>query len=328
MADIAENKFGIRLGALSVVVLSYNRKEELLKNLPVLCAASRETGFDLVVVDNASSDGSREVLEELAQMYPALRVLLNEENLGVGKGRNTGLKTVNSEFVICIDDDTSISSSDIWQVPELFKAHPEAGILSFRVRHALTGQWQNNHGNVSFDVANFHGAGHAFRCELLRRVGYLDENCTFGGEELDMSIRAFAAGYRTIYVPEILVDHNSFSRPGSEGASRREQWVYNYTRVLFKHFPRSMAVLFSLRYLTGHLYSGYRKFGALFGYRLIIAALKGSKDGMNIHVLVSEGTVRYYKNPDLRPDFGNIPLMKKMISSLAKRNEKPERNNR
>ncbi len=325
MVDIAENKFGLRPGALSVVVLSYNRKEELLKNLPSLCGASRETGFDLVVVDNASTDGSRAVLEELAQKNPGLRVLLNEENLGVGKGRNVGLKTVNTEFAVCIDDDTTISSSDIEEIPELFKAHPEAGILSFRVRHSLTGQWQNDHGNVACDVSNFHGAGHAFRCELLIRLKYLDEYCTFGGEELDMSIRAHAAGYRTIYVPEIVVYHNSFSRPGPEGADRRERWVYNYTRVLFKHFPRAMAVLFTLRYLTGHLYYGCRKFGVLFGFRLFIAALKGSNDGMKIHALVPEGTVRYYKRSDLRPDFGNIPLIKKMISRLTRWNGTPVR---
>lgn len=65
-----------RLEDVSVVVLSYNRKEELLTNLPILCRQGSQTGFELIVVDNASEDGSREILENLEQKYSNVRTQL------------------------------------------------------------------------------------------------------------------------------------------------------------------------------------------------------------------------------------------------------------
>ncbi len=301
------------MNEVSAVILSHDRRADLEQNLRSLLDADHSHSLEIIVVDNASNDGTTDMLGKLASEYSSLTLILNRENYGVAGGRNLGFRKAQGKYIVCLDDDANMSGGDIARVPSIFESFPCAGILAFRVRHARTAQEQNNHGETPCPVANFHGAGHAFRREVFDRVGYLDELCTFGGEELDMSIRAHSAGFQTIYIPDVIVWHNSFSRPALEGAERREKWTYNYTRILFKHFPYSMALLFSLRYLAAHMLHGCRLFGFGFAFRMLSVSARGRTDGIRSHALVSEETIRFYRNPDLSPEFGNVPLLKKVF---------------
>ena len=293
---------------VSIVVLSHNRSDDLQALLLALGRDKNLAGVEIIVVDNASTDGSRELLCELKLEYPAMRVVLNETNLGVAAGRNTGLRRCRTIYAICLDDDALMSSEGIRKVPLVFAKHPTAGILAFKVLHARTGDLQNPHGDVVVPVANFHGAGFALRTESLTKVGYFDERCSFGGEELDFSIRCHAKGYSTLFIPEIVVQHNSLVRLGNVGAERRTKWLYNYVRVLFKHFPKRTAYLFSARYLFLAMTWSYSIFGLGFIFKLLNAARMGRNDGARVSAMLPDETMTFYKNPGLRPEYGNVPL--------------------
>lgn len=302
----------------SLIVLSHNRCEELGRNLELLLNSSLPEETELIVVDNASGDGSVALLEDLAARHSSLRLLLQSTNLGVAGGRNVGYRAARGRYLICLDDDSSLNAeNDLVKIQEAFAAHPRAGILAFRIRHLQTGEAQNDHGEQPCPVANFHGAGYALRRGLLEKVGYLDDDCTFGGEELDFSIRAHAKGFTTLYLPEVVVQHNSLVRSGGPGADRRLQWLYSYLRVLFKHFPAPLAALYGGRYLVGYCWSGYCALGIGFVLRLLGYALRGLRDGIKVYHPLPPDTLTFYRQPRLTPEFGNHSILRKIFKKLG-----------
>jgi GT2 family glycosyltransferase len=145
----------------------------------------------------------------------------------------------------------------------------------------------------------------------------LDEDCFFGGEELDYSMRARSAGYLTLYVPLIVAMHNNFIRSGSEGKERQVQWVFNYTRVLFKNLPMQFAFLNSFRNLLGHIIHGSRESGIKHGISILKAAFMGLRKGLSVHKKLSRDAVAFYRRSDIRPEFGNVPIVVKLMRYLT-----------
>lgn len=300
------------LSAVSIVILSYNRKGDLEANLRQLLAMVSDLGCELIVVDNASTDGSAEVIRDMLANVPGARAFLNGDNLGVAGGRNTGWRAASREFILNIDDDTIITVEAVAALLSFMRKRHDVGVVSPRILHARTKALQCDFGNAECPVGNFHGACHMLRASLVKKVGLNDKACSFGGEELDYSIRARAAGFDIAYTPDATVLHNNHVRQGTEGRNRRARWVYNFIRVHNKHFPLRTAAPFSLRYLLSNLVSGVRVHGPVFGLRLIVAAAHGFRDGRCQYRTIPEHVVRFYRDPDLRPEFGNVPLWRKI----------------
>ena len=182
---------------ISVVVLNYNKREDLDRNLRRL----REIPFEskeVIVVDNASTDGSAEMVRE---EFPEVTLIASDTNDGVAKGRNRGFRAAQGEYVIYLDDD-SVAPVDVCdRVVELFEAQPEVGCLAFLVRAEPSGVYSNQFDDSEY-LGNYHGAGHAFRKDCLERIGYLEEMYFFGGEEVDSSLAMLNEGFKTRYTPE------------------------------------------------------------------------------------------------------------------------------
>lgn len=303
---------------LSVVVLSHNRIDDLRNNLSLLALGLRDGFFNqLIIVDNASSDSSPIVIKELSQSVSGVEAILSPKNLGVAAGRNLGYQTATGDIIVTLDDDAIVQPDKLFLLTKIFDQQPEAGILTFHTLHA-TGESQNYQGNAIIPVANYHGAAHAFRRKMLDSVGLLDERCSFGAEELDMSVRAHAAGWVTLYTPQITATHNSFLRSGTEGLRRRKLWMYNYARVLNKHFPTQMALLFTFRYLVKQLRWAH-SLPVSFKAQLINSALSGAVAGIHIKHIVPRKTIDFYSDPNLRPEYGNEPLSPWLLAALKRR---------
>ncbi len=291
---------------ISLVILSHNRRDDLIANLTTQLDQA-DAGVEIIVVDNASDDGTIEALRALSERCPHLQVIFSPKNVGPAEGRNIGYERAKGEYIVSLDDDSSMRAEDLRRVPEVFPRHPEAGIIAFRVQHAPTGECQNDHGAVSVAVGNFHGAGYTLRRDLLPLAGCLDPKCRFGAEELDFSIRARAAGYSTIYEPGIVINHNNFRRQGPEGQLRAERWVYNFARINCKHFPLWMGLRNAVRY-TRHYVFTYPGLGPWGAVRIGVSGIMGMAAGWRSHKQVPHDTVKFYSNPNLRPPFGNIPI--------------------
>lgn len=300
---------------LSIIVLSHNRIEELSNNIPRLISLFNSVHeFQIIIVDNNSDDGSKEFLLDLKKINPQIELILNNKNLGVGGGRNSGFAIANREYIVALDDDTRISINDLRRIPKLFIKYSSAGILAFRVIHLYSANEQNPHGDKACEVANHHGAGFAFRRTLLEKVGGIDEECNFGAEELDFAIRVRAQGWKILYIPEITVYHNNYTRNHEIDRFRRTQRVYNNVRIYFKYFPVWMAYRNSLRYLLLAIRTWVQNHGFLCAIELIWASWKGYKMGKSNIQSIPDETVAYYNNSGLRPEFGNVPMVFKFLN--------------
>jgi GT2 family glycosyltransferase len=209
---------------------------------------------------------------------------------------------------VALDDDAFMNVNDIRKVPNYFYLYQNAGLLAFRVIHAKTGEKQNDHGDKAVAVANFHGAAHAIRKNLFNIVGYSDEDCKFGAEEFDFSVRCHAAGYQTIYLPDVQALHNSFPRSGRLGVFRREKWTYGYIRVIFKHFPTRMAYLYSFRYIILNFIWNRKFIDLQFVVSVLRSAFLGRRHGKMAREPLPTETVKFYSDPTLFPQFGNVPF--------------------
>lgn len=299
---------------VSVVVLNYNKRPYLEAHLARLLEQDVEQQLELIVVDNRSSDGSVEFLQQLRERFD-FELVLNERNEGVGGGRNSGFRRVTTDYVVYLDDDVGIDVSTALSVVDHFAAHPRAGILAFRIHDVHKGPL-TDHGSEAKVVANFGGAAYAFRAALLEQVGYLDDLCTFGGEELDWSVRAHAQGWETVFIPELLALHHSAPVQETEQKRRRDRWAYNFARLLAKNFPLRVSLPWIARYSATNVFYATRAHGTMEGARVTVAAVQGVADGFRNRSVVPPVTQRFYSDSELRPDFGNVPFLRKALRRL------------
>jgi GT2 family glycosyltransferase len=305
------------LDDVSIVVLSYNRRDELMRNLAVLCDLHVIARAELIIVDNHSTDGTQAELDALLVRVPSIKVIFSNVNLGVAGGRNKGWDAATRRFILNLDDDTRIDMAAARAMRDAALRLPGDAILTPKVLHAETGECQNGYGDTVNEPANFHGACHFLATKVARDVGPIDPQCTFGGEELDYSIRSRMRGYPTVFLPDIRVHHNSLPRKGSLGKWRRERWVYNFSRIYFKYFPKPYAVLFLMRFLLAQLMGAALGGDALVIPSLVRQAARGIANGRRDQVRLPEPVLKFYTDRRLVPDFGNRPMIDKLVSRLS-----------
>lgn len=224
----------------TVVILNWNKRELLRRSLIVL-TDGLPSGLpsEIVVVDNGSSDGSPEMVKT---EFPVVRLIKNSSNVGIAAGKNIGLRTVRSEFVLLLDDDTMIQPRQLDALIDIMEAHPEAGLVtcmkvhpsgapmythhipsptSLNVWFFLLAEWslvetarflkrllrwgeEVPHGSKDLvEIPYIGGAILLVRVQAIREVGLLDENIFFFGEDFDWCYRFRQRGWKILYAPRI-----------------------------------------------------------------------------------------------------------------------------
>ena len=304
---------------LSIVVLSYNRKAEVERNVEALCRLGRLHGFQLIVVDNASTDGSHAAIQELGFRFPDLLSILNSENVGAAEGRNLGWQRATGAFILSIDEDVEVDVGQMREMCTVMRDNPEVGVISPKIKDALSGRVLNNFGDRRRTLPTFYEGCHLVRRGAMEQVGYHDPRCFAAGEGFDYSVRMHAAGFSVLYVPEVVVIHRDRPRNTGENTQRRRLWVQTFSRLYFKHFPVRMATLFACRYLARHVLSGGRAFGIGYAATLPRWTLSGAREGWKQQRVVPAHTIAYYSNLDYPRDLGQQPLFRKLLSRISKR---------
>jgi GT2 family glycosyltransferase len=243
---------------LTVVIPNWNGERFLS-----LCLDSlrRQTlrDFETVLVDNASSDGS---IELVRRDFPEVRVVSLSENLGFAAAVNAGIKVSEAEYVALLNNDTEQDPGWLEALVRAAKRHLEAGffaskLVDFRDRRFLDGAgdalrlsglpYRLGHGEVDrgqFDhpgyVFSACGAAALYRREMLDDVGLFDEDFVSYCEDGDLSFRAQLAGYRCLYVPDAVVYHmGSASTGGKRSATATRLGTRNSLSLLVKNLPLS-----------------------------------------------------------------------------------------
>ncbi|MDE0001832.1 MAG: glycosyltransferase [Rhodospirillaceae bacterium] len=237
---------------VSVVVLTYNNLRFTKACLQSLEVNTRYPDWELVLVDNASTDGSRDFLAEYALGKPWVKLIQNEENLGFAAGNNRGLEAATGEYLVVLNNDTYVTRGWLLDFVRHLRKDPQLGLIG-----AVT----NNIGNEAKidihyeDMAGMQQAAYAytkrhareeldvsvvaFFCTAMPRtlfetVGGLDERFGLGFfEDDDYCRRVAAEGYRIAVAEDVFVHHHlsaSFDEIGDE----RRQALFDRNKALYE----------------------------------------------------------------------------------------------
>ncbi len=241
---------------LSIIIPNWNGAH----HLPVCLDSLREQTYphiEVILVDNASSDGS---LELLARDYPEVRVVALAENRGFAGACNAGIHASRGEFVALLNNDTEVDARWAQAVVDAFARHPEAGLVASKMLlfdrrdtfHTAgdtyrldglpgnRGVWQKDEGQFDTEEYVFSACGGsaAYRRSMLDQIGLLDEDFFFSCEDLDLAWRAQLAGWKCVYAPSAVVYHKLSSTGGGPIASYHDG--RNFVWLIAKNYPSGL----------------------------------------------------------------------------------------
>ena len=217
---------------MSIVLVCWNNKAYLDPCLKSLYEGGLKSSFDVVVVDNGSTDGSQQML---AEKYPDVKIIQNEGNVGLGKASNQGIEATNGGYILLFNNDTLVDGPSLDVLVEYLDAHPEAGATAGRLLNP-DGSFQSGFAPFSTLLEEFlivthigellwpgypsHGDSTEIKttgwmssaCLLVRRaaldqVGLLDESYFIYGDEADLQYRLNKAGWKVVFLPNSSIIH-------------------------------------------------------------------------------------------------------------------------
>jgi GT2 family glycosyltransferase len=238
---------------ISVVIPSGNGRHLL----PGCLDALREQtcrDFEVVVVDNASTDGTTALLRE---RYPEVRLLELGYNGAFARAVNAGIRATRGEIVVLLNNDTAPEPTWLAELVGALDAAPDAGMAASKMllwdrRDTLhsagdfygldgvpgsRGVWTRDDGRYDRDryVFGACGGAAAYRRSMLGRVGTFDGALVAYCEDVDLNLRAQAAGYRCVFAPRARVYHRLSATGGGPLASY--YCGRNFITVLARDLP-------------------------------------------------------------------------------------------
>jgi GT2 family glycosyltransferase len=270
-------------GKVAVVILNYNTREFLEKFLPSVCNSTYKN-IEIVVADNASTDGSIQFVKE---SFPQIRCIEFQENHGFTGGYNRALKEVNSDYYVLLNSDVEVESNWIESIVDLFEISPKIAaiqpkIISWHDKKSFEyagagGGYIDKYGfpfcrgrifdSIETDRGQYDevkqvfwatGAALFVRAELYHSIGGLDEDFFAHMEEIDLCWRLKNAGHEVWVCPNSVVYHVG---GGTLQKTNPKKTYYNFRNgliLLLKNLPKGklFQVIF-MRLLIDHV-AAYR----------------------------------------------------------------------
>ena len=267
---------------LDIVIVSYNARADLEACLASLHDAPPRLDHHIVVVDNASTDGSA---ERVAARWPAARVVRNPENVGFARANNIGIRATSGDLVLLLNSDTLVPGGALDRLVAALERAPEAAIAGPRLVGRdgvaevsfgrMIGPWNEARQRLLV-AAHARGLGPVRRhveqstrheqwpdwvsgaCLLVwradaERVGLLDERYFMYAEDVDFCAAIRARGRRVLFTPDAEIVHlRGRSRAAAPEATRH---AYRRSQLAFyeKHHPAWAPVLRTYLRLKGAL---------------------------------------------------------------------------
>jgi len=254
---------------LSIIVVNHNTRILLKQSINSLIEACKHIEYELIVVDNASTDHS---LEMLASSFPIIKVIANNEDEGIAKANNQALQLCTGEYILLLSADTLAIKDSVEKMIAFMDSHADAGGMSIRMLspqgrflpesiHGLTPAWGTFLKLIGFarhlsktrlydrnrkdwveefreaEIDILNGACMMLRKSALNEVGLFDERFFMFGGNIDLSYRLRLAGYKNYYYPKTYIINFESQKQASFG------WEY------IKYFYGAMFI-FAFKYLV------------------------------------------------------------------------------
>ncbi len=255
-------------------MVNWNRRELLracLDSLQRQC----EAAFEVIVVDNGSTDGSA----EMAEAEFGLRVIRNRENRGFCAANNQGIAAAQGDFVALINNDAEAAQGWLAALHRACCGAPDIGMAASKVLvwedpsridkagHLIFPDGQNRgRGSGAADRGQYNreeevlwpdGCAAMYRKAMLHEIGGFDEDFFAYGDDAELGLRARIAGWKCIYTPQAVVRHHRGSTLGKDSVRRLELIERNRLLLALKLFPWSLLLLnplfFTARLAVGAL---------------------------------------------------------------------------
>lgn len=241
---------------LSIVIPNWNGLRFLQPCLDSLRRQSYPT-LEIIIVDNASSDGSQAYIKA---NYPEVKLIALPENRGFTGACNAGMQAASGEYVCLLNNDTEVEAHWAAAVIDAFERHPDAGMIASKMLlyekrdHIHTagdyftvdgeagnrGVWQRDEGQFDHEEYVFSACGGSsvYRRAMLDQIGLLDDDFFFLLEDMDLGWRAQLAGWRCLYTPSAVVYHHLSATGGGVTASYYDG--RNMILLLVKNYPAEL----------------------------------------------------------------------------------------
>jgi GT2 family glycosyltransferase len=260
------------MNRVAIVVLNWNGIEDTARCLDSLLVQDYSP-FKIIVIDNGSSDDSRDILEKYQKDHPKeLEVLYNKQNLGFTGGVNTGISWAlrhNYEFVALFNNDAVAEKTWLSHLVTAMNS-PKTGITTGLLLRSdgkkidSTGEQYSIWG-ISFsrgrgenkifaDPSGFTfgatGGATLYKTELFQDIGLFDTNFFAYYEDIDISFRAQLAGWKIMYVSEAIAYHKQGATSSKLPGFTVYQTFKNLPWVFIKNVPRQLLLTVGIRLLV------------------------------------------------------------------------------
>lgn len=250
---------------LSILIVNWNTREHLRKCLETIRAFPPDGQWEVIVVDNASSDGSADMVETA---FPSVRLVRQQRNVGYAAGNNIAFSEARGDFLLTLNPDTEFIDNSLSTAVRKISGWPEVG--------ALTGKLLNPDGtlqssirgfprplSVLFDVLGLAkifpnskvfgayrmryfdydkesdveqpmGTFIVYRKAALDQVGLMDERFPIFFNEVDLMYRLHLAGWKIRYSPDISLIHHG----GASTKQVRKAMIWESHRSLIRYYRK------------------------------------------------------------------------------------------
>lgn len=241
-------KHEVQQPKVMVLVLNWNEKNNTLECLRSLKEMDY-LNFETVVIDNASSDGSA---DEIGGVFPGLKILRNNENLGYAGGNNAGIEYAvknEADYILILNNDTVVEKNLLKNLLEAVSQYPKSIIspliYSYEKKEKVefySASWnpraavfkltkempEKSYEKLVIETAYAPGCAILFPAKLVSEIGHFDERFFLVWEEADLCYRAKSAGYKVLMCLKAKVWHKGSA--SFEGGIRGRIYQYYYFR--------------------------------------------------------------------------------------------------
>jgi GT2 family glycosyltransferase len=214
---------------LSIIVLNFNGKD-VLQNCLRSVMESEYKDFEVIVVDNASTDESPKVALEFASRDSRVRLLQNSSNLGFCAGYNAGAMIAKGNYLALVNNDTEFPPNSFKEIIGIMEADSRIGICEGKImlpgnRVGYPGMRFNpistisrtdffpepDHGQYDYlhEIFSAGGVAPVVRTSVARHVGLYDPDLWITNDIEDLSWRVHLGGYKVVFVPSAVVHHRA-----------------------------------------------------------------------------------------------------------------------
>ncbi len=262
---------------VSIVIINWNTSLLLSRALECIYNTVQRTAYEVLVVDNASADGSVDLIES---QFPQVRLIENQENVGFARGNNQAAKLAQGRYFLLLNPDAFVHEGAVDRLVDFMDTHPEAGAAGCKLfyedgvlqrsctafptlstelwtalwldrlfpRHPVFGRYLLGYWDMNDvrEVDSLLGACLILRQVAVKETGLFDERFFMYSEEVDLCWRLKRAGWKIYFVPTAKATH---VWGGSARIIQAETFLRLYKgRVLFfrKHYGRFVTLLYKL----------------------------------------------------------------------------------